>query len=281
MFKRYADSEKWDLGFLTGGIMKHSIAGVLGISALLIAAPLGAHAADLAVKAPPPVVAPSDWTGLYFDVDVGWEQQKINWALTNPVPATIPAFSINSNQGALAGHVGYQQQFGWLVVGGEVGATRALNQAWASATANGTAVGPACYGPANNRCQGIIGDLTLAGGKVGFAWQDWLFYGVAGGAWGTVQTHVIAPTGALFDFTANQNRTGWYAGGGVDFMLIKTRFGDAIVGAEYEHIDLKTSFQASSADAFAPSPPGVNGRNVGATEDLVLAKFTLKLNPFN
>ena len=64
-------------------------------------------------------------------------------------------------------------------------------------------------------------------------------------------------------------------------MLIKTRFGDAIVGAEYEHIDLRTSFMASSADAFAPSPPGVNGRNVGATEDLVLAKFTLKLNPFN
>ena len=36
------------------------------------------------------------------------------------------------------------------------------------------------------------------------------------------------------------------------------------------------SYHASSADAFGPSPPGVNGRNISATEDIVRARLSLK-----
>ena len=40
--------------------MKHTSLGMIGVSALLIAAPLGAaSAADMATKAPPPAAAPA------------------------------------------------------------------------------------------------------------------------------------------------------------------------------------------------------------------------------
>jgi hypothetical protein len=51
-----------------------------------------------------------------------------------------------------------------------------------------------------------------------------------------------------------------------------------IAGIEYQHVDVGTAYHASSADAFGPSPPGVNGRNISATEDIVRARLSLKFD---
>jgi hypothetical protein len=46
-------------------------------------------------------------------------------------------------------------------------------------------------------------------------------------------------------------------------------------------VDLGNHFQASSADGlfgFGPSPPSVNGRNIGATIDMVRFSVSVKTN---
>ena len=53
--------------------MKRILLSIIGISGLLIAAPLStASAADMALKAPPPPPAPIfSWTGFYVGAQVG------------------------------------------------------------------------------------------------------------------------------------------------------------------------------------------------------------------
>jgi outer membrane immunogenic protein len=269
--------------------MKRSIAGVLGISAFLMAAPLSAHAADLAVKAPPPP-APVvyDWTGFYLDVGAGWQNDHFNWTFYALTPVPDAPFSMSHGTGSITGHVGYQQQFGWVVVGGEVGGLRPMQGNWASVTNPVTGSQPGCAFTANFTCKASIDSASLAGGKLGAAWGDWLFYGVGGLAFNAgITTQMVAPSGALYDFSSNQSTHGWYLGAGFDYMLVKTRFGDLIGGVEYEHVNLDAVNQcvtAPTAGFFCPgnaASAANTARMVSAKEDAVWAKVTLKLNPFN
>ena len=63
-------------------------------------------------------------------------------------------------------------------------------------------------------------------------------------------------------------------------MLFRGVLADMIVGAEYQHIDLGTRLHLAPLDGFRACPPGVNCRNIGATEDIVRARLSLKINPF-
>ena len=68
--------------------------------------------------------------------------------------------------------------------------------------------------------------------------------------------------------------TGWYAGGGLDFMVHKGSLVDVLLGVEYQHFDV------GGEQAFCRAP----GCNVGhwanydlsAKGDLVRAKLTIK-----
>src|ERR1700733_2553736 len=100
-----------------------------------------AFAADMPVKAPPPPppVITTSWTGFYLDGDIGWEQSHYNWIYPDPgsgglasVAPTIPPMSMSQSGGVMGGHIGYQQQFSWLVVGGEWGGSALMNSKWAS-----------------------------------------------------------------------------------------------------------------------------------------------------
>ena len=116
---------------------------------------------------------------------------------------------------------------------------------------------------------------------MGWAWNKWLFYGSGGGAQGTVDTQLVNATGVAFDHTNRPTYRGWYAGFGAEYVLAQSGFVDVIGGLEYQHIDLGTQYNASSADNFSPSPPGVNGRNVALKDDLVRVRVSLKINPLS
>jgi outer membrane immunogenic protein len=268
-----------------GGAMKRTSVGL--VAALALAAPLSAYAADLAVKAPPPP-APVvyDWSGLYLDVGAGWQNDHFNWTYFGLTPVPDAPFSMSHGTGSITGHIGYQQQFGWVVVGGEVGGLRAMQGNWASVTAAGGGT-PGCAFTANFTCKAAVNSASLAGGKLGVDWGNWLFYGVGGVAFNAgITSQLVAPTGALFDASTNQSTHGWYLGAGFDYMLVKTRFGDLIGGVEYEHVNLDAVNQCATGAAglFCPgSPAGAanTARMISAREDAVWAKLTLKLNPFN
>jgi outer membrane immunogenic protein len=255
----------------------------LAIAAVALAVTSTAYAADMPLlKAPPMAPAAYDWSGLTFDADIGWGGSNLNWNYNHsglggaPINAPLSPFSLSTSSAAYGGHVGFQKQWGWIVVGVEAGILE--NMAGNFAKVTSVAGGPSCTIFAGQVCQAHIGDsIYTVGGKLGVAWGDWLFYGEGGGAWSEVQTQLVAVGGALFDSNA-QNRHGYYAGGGFDYVLAKGPLMDLIAGLEYQHVGLGTGFMPSPADAF--SSTGANARTVSAHEDLVLAKLTVKWNPW-
>jgi len=262
--------------------MKTNIIGGLAISALLIAAPLStAFAADMAVKAPLPAVpvAVTDWTGLYFDVDLGWERDSYNWNWNSPtlLAAGFGGVGMSSPSGVSVGaHIGYQQQFNWLVVGLEAGASKLADSPFSTSAATTVGGRPPCGGGVGQFCRAQIGYVSTFGGKAGVAWQDWLFYGVGGKAFGaSINSAVVGAAGAAIETYSPTNASGWYVGGGVDLMLVKSKFGDLIGGVEYQHIQLQTIQTIGSV------VPAADQHDLSAKEDIVWAKLTLKFNPFN
>jgi outer membrane immunogenic protein len=240
-----------------------------------------AIAADLPVKAPaPPPVIPFDWSGAYGGSSLDWVQSRTSWQYTNPGPATLQPFTNKQNQAGWGFHAGVQQQWGQLVIGIE-GDYTLLNASFVGTASNGTATS-VCTANLGQSCQTNLDYLAMAGGKVGWAWTDWLFYGEGGWAGGSINTRLQNPNSSFFDTSNNNNyRNGWYAGGGIDYAIFKSAAMDVIVGADYRHVDLGNHFQASSADGiggFGPAPPGANGRNIGATIDMVRVSLSVKTN---
>src|SRR5271170_5451457 len=258
--------------------MKRTILGGLAISALLIGASV-ANAADMPLKAAPPPAPVNSWTGFYMDVEAGWQNDRYNWNwnATPPVTGAVP-FSLSASSGSIGGHMGYQQQFGWLVVGGEFGAFESGTHKQASVAGTGAGSGlPCAITGAGFTCQTSIGSVSTAGGKLGVAWNDWLAYGVGGAAFGAnLNSQTVSPLGVVAGQSAPQSDKGWYAGAGFDYMLLKTRLLDMLVGLEYEHVNLDSIQTFSSLDGFHP---GGNQHTLSAKEDVVWAKLTVKWNP--
>jgi outer membrane immunogenic protein len=240
----------------------------LAVVVALVAFAGSAYAADLELKAPP-IVNAYNWTGLYGSIGVGWARSDVSWALTNPAPAGLPPFSAASSDGIVSGKVGYQYQLGFVVLGVEAGISSLIDQSVPAGPVGGGPGG--CTANPGQLCQVRISEpISTVGGKLGFAWNDWLFYGEGGGAWSQVQSQYLTPPANLFD-PISQDRSGWYGGGGIDHVLLRSSPVDLIVGVEYRHVDL--------GSAFAASPNGiVNSRVIGAKEDSVLGRVTLKWN---
>lgn len=258
--------------------MKNTALGIAVIGALLGAPAL---AADMAVKAPPPStsVVTADWTGLYLDAGVGWQNDRFNWTYTNFVPTQLP-FSLSKSAGSIAGHIGYQQQFGWLVVGGEFGTFASMNGV-ASVTSNGAATTGPCANLAGLVCQASIASADLAGGKLGVDWGDWLVYGVGGDVF---KSNIATQVSGIASDTGQPNGThGWYAGGGFDYLLYKSNPFEMIVGIEYQHVKLDTVTECSVNNVGivggCPGAIAAVSRLVSATEDAVWGKVTVKFNP--
>jgi outer membrane immunogenic protein len=239
-----------------------------------------ALAADLPVKALPMAPPPFDWGGLYAGLGGSWFQNQTRWQYTNPGPATLTPFTNSQDTGAFDIQAGAQWQFSQIVLGVEASYTNPVNS-FRGAVSNGTATS-VCTAGLGQACQTRTSNVSTVGGRVGWAWADWLFFGEGGWAAGTIETQLVNSNGTLFDTSRNSDYlNGWYAGGGVNYAAYKSAVMDVIVGVDYRHIDLRTHFQSSSADGFSGSPPGVNGRNVGGTADQVRFTVSLKTNGWN
>jgi outer membrane immunogenic protein len=238
------------------------VAGV-GLAALA-AGP--AVAADMPVKAPPPVVAPQ-WTGGYAGVGVGGEWSSDRWTTTcfNPngslsVPSSVCGSSANLSTfpidrtsphtfhptGVRASfYAGYVWQFSsnW-VAGVEVDA------AWSDGSNTfgaipGCAVGGVCDiggspGFDSTRVR-VLGDGSLRG-RLGFLiTPDWLVYGTGGFAVEAIKTSLTCnAAGSTFcTFAVNavpQTLTdsirntlpGWTVGGGLEY-----KWGHWVARGEY------------------------------------------------
>jgi opacity protein-like surface antigen len=249
----------------------------------------------------PPTPAPvtsASWSGLYIDAAIGEEWTRNTWTFNSPSLATsvfsaFTPFSLSTDSAVAGLHIGYQQQFNWLVVGGEFGATMPLGShtaASATASATSSAGGPPCgifVSPAISACQATIGSVKTAGGKLGYAASDWLAYVIGGAAFNAgVTASIVIPGQIPPDHGQDATAHGYYVGGGVDYRLAKTSVADFIVGLEYRHVALDAAQVCSTLTNGPPLPCGVNQgisllqRTVSTQQDLVWFKATVLFNPF-
>jgi len=200
------------------------------VSVISLAGLGSALAADMAVKAPPPVVAPIyDWTGFYLGGEAGYSW--IN-AATN-YPNAFPIGNATTNHpdsGLFGGHVGYRWQLPsrW-VLGLEISADSLFNQSVHST--------PSGF-PAGNDAVIRANWMASARGSVGYAWNRSLLYVTGGAAYlntdGLTYLPFLVPqVGTNY----SSDRWGWTVGAGFAYALTN----QWLVNLEYRYANFGTT----------------------------------------
>jgi outer membrane immunogenic protein len=255
----------------SGADMNKLVVGSLMIAAAAWAVP--AKAADLPVKAAPPVEVLANWTGSYIGVGAGWMRDEADAFWPNATPGLVRGFSHSQDRGVGTLFTGANYQWGQFVIGYEGAGIVPFDGERLSAGTPNTG----CPNPAFT-CQAGIRNLYTLGGKLGWAPTDyWLIYGIGGWARGEVRSRSFAnANGSLFDELVVKNN-GWFAGAGIDWVVNRNKWVDLIIGVQYQHVDLGGVTFLSPGDLF--SPLGINRRDVSSiTADIVTARLSVKWN---
>ena len=199
-------------------------------AALLVAASSGAFAADLAIRKAPPAPIPVpiyNWTGFYIGGNVGgaWESGTITDDFTGA------SFS-NTRSGFIGGgQIGYNWQVSpnwvlgveWMFDGTSI----------RSDTATVTLPTPLLGGPTTFSASSNVDWVTTIGARFGYAVNNWLWYGKAGGGWVRNSVTVNDVTDGL-SVSVSETKGGWMAGGGIEYGFTP----NWTAGVDYTHIGL-------------------------------------------
>jgi outer membrane immunogenic protein len=177
-----------------------------------------AFAADLPMRAPPPVYMPPpfSWTGLYLGGQVGYAFGSIGSSTLSP--AGFDFFYPNqfnySPQGVIGGaHLGYNLQIGQWLLGleGDVDGT-GLSRTYA-APFGFFGGGPLGFGASVHTKLPVQGSIRL---RAGLAWDRALLYATGGAAFAGVKTTYASFFG--YD-SISKTRAGWTVGGGIEYAI--------------------------------------------------------------
>jgi len=203
----------------------------LGIAALFAVASPGAFAADVPIRgpaaAPVPVMAPIpfyNWTGFYIGGNLGGA-----WDRTTVTDNFFDVSISNTRSGFIGGgQIGYNWQFSpqfvlgveWMFDGTDI-----RSDTDAVVLSDGTVL------TANAKVDWIT---TLAA-RFGWAANNWLFYGKAGGGWVHDSATVTAVSGGtFFSASASDTKGGWLVGAGIEYGFAPSW----TVRLEWDHIGL-------------------------------------------
>jgi outer membrane immunogenic protein len=251
-----------------------------------------ALAADIPVKAPPPVQTPRayDWSGAYIGFNIGgvWSSPRRFYPNLPEVGIPATTFTSHDTDGIYGVHAGVQKQWGQWVFGVEAAYSRGFNNMESSVSVSPPE--PFTHLASTTKITGLL----TVGPRIGYAWDRFMVYGTGGYAAARLEgSYSCGDTGlpvlpgpgacsAIFgavirnlDFGGNTWNNGWFAGAGIDFMAYQTAFGDVILGVEYQHFDvgLKTAFTCDFPHCF-----GTHHQNFlqGARGDIVRARLAFK-----
>jgi outer membrane immunogenic protein len=226
---------------------------ILLATSALLATVCVASAADLAArhyaKAPvAPIATVYDWTGFYIGGHVGggWGDQ----GSTELPPGTgaFPAgtvFAKNHPSGFLGGvQGGYNWQFSNVVLGVEG------EYSWADMKGDAQTASipiPAIVTHTTTK----VDDIATVTGRIGYAFNNWLFYGKGGWAWArTGSNSEVTRSGVPFNYTSSRSdRDGWVLGAGIEWGFAP----NWSAKIEYEHIDLGNKTVQINSTAAATS----------------------------
>jgi outer membrane immunogenic protein len=206
-----------------------------------------ALAADMAVPAPVavpvgPVYSPIyNWGGFYAGINGGGVFGSSSWSDPGNPFGSSGDFSVNG--GLIGGTLGVNYQAVSWVFGAE-GDLDWQTVKGSSSSSFCAVVGTTNLGPsAGLNCTTQSNWLATIRGRVGYAWNNVLLYGTAGGAWVNMKTTVVSGE--------SSNAFGWTAGAGIEYA-----FADYwSVKLEYLFVDFSSVSCTSGGCGF--NPPGI------------------------
>ena len=244
--------------------MKRIVLGSIALIALGMSAP--AVAADMAVKAkapPPPVVY--DWSGAYVGFNIGGMWSEVTRTYPNLLGAT---FESKGDDVVYGFHAGAQGQFGNWVLGIEAAYSAGFRENQSTVT-----LIPIVGLPGGLEAYNKITNLFTVGPRLGYAFDRWMIYGTGGYAVASVKgQYSVAGFQVGQAFSGQSYNDGWFAGGGLEYMVHKGALVDVVFGAEYQHFDVRDK-RAFNDNFFAGAPLTFDQ---GAVGDIVRARLTIK-----
>ena len=211
-----------------------------GIAATVaIAATPSAFAADMPIKAGPPVVAATyNWTGVYVGLNAGGGWTSVDYLNTanttafGDVAPGPPGFSHRVDGFVGGGQIGANWQFGNFVFGLEA----MFDHSNMHGKLNPLRGGPPPVGQDDN-FQTRIRSVFLGTARAGLAWDNALVYAKGGFAGGDVQVKVTDTVGVHQGAASSSDfRTGYTFGGGAEYGF---RFAPGLsMAVEYNYVRL-------------------------------------------
>jgi outer membrane immunogenic protein len=169
---------------------------------------------------------PASWTGLYVGVHFGGAQSEVNWG-----DVSLVGLPVNNDASGImgGGQIGYNAQFGRLVLGLEASISGAALSDRDFSTGGGIS-----FGTSFN----WIGTVT---GRLGYAADHWMVYGKGG--WAAADLRLSGNNPILPDsFSLTDTVSGWTAGAGIEWKLAS----NVSLAVEYNFIDLGTFDRSGS-----------------------------------
>jgi outer membrane immunogenic protein len=199
------------------------------LASALCVMPFAASAADLPVKAPYSAVAPFSWTGFYVGGSAGYLSQNATQTdLNGRLTVGLSNYGVPGHSGLFGVNAGYNYQMNAVVVGLEADI----------AFAGGNNSNEVSY--FNGSCRfgfsSKLSSLSTVRGRLGYAVDRALIYGTAGWAYGHVKNDVTTTNFGGVAFSESGSRSGWTAGGGLEYALTNSW----TVRAEGLYVDLGT-----------------------------------------
>lgn len=241
--------------------MRRFLVGMLSILSVTAFGLISAEAADFPVKAPiykaQPLAAPYNWTGFYGGVFVGGAFAAGDSSANDPFSTSAPfvgpylgavpiSYSLDSSVIA-GGTIGFNYQMGTWVIGPEA--------EFGYLHLNGSAPYVGGAGVAETSANSTVGDwYGVLAARFGYAWDNVLFYGKAGGAVLRQKASVIDATASVGNpglLDAEGDRTTWgaAAGGGIEWAFAH----NWTLKAEYLWLGVNHSVTACGIDTGAGS----------------------------
>jgi outer membrane immunogenic protein len=241
--------------------------GLLAIGAL-IAASSSAVAADLPLPplvAPPPYALPIaySWSGCYVGGEGGpaWGKSSQTAAIS-PIPGEV-GLPITNNFGTTGGLFGVTLGCNYQVANFAFGAEGDASFSFIT----GKVGDQPPFGPHATSSTNETSFSTLRG-RAGFAWDRLFFYGTGGAAFANVGVNVCANEIGVC-VSDQQIRTGWVAGGGIEWATWGLPDGSVTLKLEYLHADLGTGLLIN--------PPVTINRDTFVSRDVRLTNDIIRV----
>jgi outer membrane immunogenic protein len=233
-----------------------------GSALLAIAAVSGAGLALADGYAAPKIAyeRPADWGGFYFGVHSGYQWSSIGGSFSNGGSGT---FGVDYDTWVVGGHIGYQYQFGLIVLGVEGNWDSMFRDKPGNTTCPNVAL----------NCNVAVDDVLSIGGRVGLAQGHWMPYLTGGYANAALHynTSLKTPFPFLSTEEARTRNGGWYIGGGFDWIVAPSW----TVGLEYRHYE----FDSTSVETWTTQPTQgqpIERLTQSATSDSIMSRVTWK-----